>query len=67
MKTRVAWAIAASLAAADASAQAAAPRDEGLATGVRAWVDTEALGRRLGLRAGQRITTAPSVGYPKPK
>jgi nitroreductase len=40
---------------------------EGLATGVRAWVDTEALGRRLGLRAGQRITAAQSVGYPKPK
>jgi nitroreductase len=38
---------------------------EGLATGVRAWVDTEALGRRLGLRADQRITAAQSIGYPK--
>jgi len=38
---------------------------EGLATGVRAWVDTEALGKRLTLRADQRITAAQSVGYPK--
>jgi len=37
---------------------------EGLATGVRAWVDTEALGKRLGLRADQWITAAQSVGYP---
>ena len=38
---------------------------EGLATGVRAWVDAEALGKRLGLRADQRITAAQSIGYPK--
>jgi nitroreductase len=38
---------------------------EGLATGVRTWVDTEALGKRLGLPAGQRITAAQSIGYPK--
>lgn len=38
---------------------------EGLATGVRAWVDTEALGKRLALRADQRITAAQSIGYPK--
>jgi nitroreductase len=38
---------------------------EGLATGVRAWIDTEALGRRLGLRPDQRITAAQSVGWPK--
>jgi len=38
---------------------------EGLATGVRAWVDTEALGKRLGLRSDQWITAAQSIGYPK--
>lgn len=38
---------------------------EGLATGVRAWVDTEALGKRLGLRSDQRITAAQSIGYPR--
>lgn len=38
---------------------------EGLATGVRAWVDVEALGKRLGLRADQRIVAAQSVGWPK--
>ena len=38
---------------------------EGLATGVRAWVDREALGKRLKLRADQYITAAQSVGYPK--
>ncbi len=38
----------------------------GLATGVRAMVDRDALGRKLGLRADQRITAAQSIGYPKP-
>jgi len=38
---------------------------EGLATGVRAWVDTETLAKRLSLRADQRITAAQSVGWPK--
>ena len=38
---------------------------EGLATGVRGWVDHDALGKRLGLRADQRIIAAQSVGYPK--
>jgi nitroreductase len=38
---------------------------EGLVTGVRAFVDRDALGKRLGLRADQRITAAQSVGYPK--
>lgn len=38
---------------------------EGLATGVRAWVDEDALGRRLRLRPEQRITAAQSIGYPK--
>jgi nitroreductase len=37
----------------------------GLVTGVRAWVDTETLARRLGLRADQRITAAQSVGWPR--
>jgi nitroreductase len=39
---------------------------EGLATGVRGWVDRETLGKRLGLRPDQSITAAQSVGYPKP-
>lgn len=39
---------------------------EGLATGVRGWVDREALGKRLALRPDQSITAAQSVGYPKP-
>ncbi|HXK08362.1 MAG TPA: nitroreductase family protein [Vicinamibacteria bacterium] len=38
---------------------------EGLATGVRAYVDVPALGKRLGLRPDQRITAAQSIGYPK--
>jgi nitroreductase len=38
---------------------------EGLVTGVRAWVDTEALAKRLSLRGDQRITAAQSVGWPK--
>jgi nitroreductase len=38
---------------------------EGLATGVRLWVDQDALGKRLGLRADQHIIAAQSVGYPK--
>lgn len=37
----------------------------GLVTGVRAWVDTETLAKRLGLRADQRITAAQSVGWPR--
>jgi SagB-type dehydrogenase family enzyme len=39
---------------------------EGLATGVRAFVDRDALGARLGLRPDQVILAAQSVGYPKP-
>lgn len=38
---------------------------EGLATGVRGWVDREPLAKKLGLRADQAITVAQSVGYPK--
>jgi len=38
---------------------------EGLATGVRGWVDREALGKKLKLKADQAITVAQSVGYPK--
>ncbi len=38
---------------------------EGLATGVRAWVDRDTLGKALGLRAGQLITAAQSIGHPK--
>jgi SagB-type dehydrogenase family enzyme len=38
----------------------------GLATGVRAMVDREALANRLGLRESQRITAAQSIGYSKP-
>jgi nitroreductase len=38
---------------------------EGLATGVRMWVDHDALGKRLGLRPDQHIIAAQSVGYPK--
>jgi nitroreductase len=38
---------------------------EGLATGVRAWVDRDALGKRLGLRPDQKIVAAQSVGFPK--
>ena len=40
---------------------------EGLATGVRTWVDTEALGKRLGLSPHQHITAAQSIGFPKKK
>ena len=40
---------------------------EGLATVVRASVDREALGAKLGLRPEQRIVLAQSVGYPKKK
>jgi SagB-type dehydrogenase family enzyme len=39
---------------------------EGLATGVRAWVDRQALGKKMGLESSQRITAAQSLGYPKP-
>jgi nitroreductase len=38
---------------------------EGLATGVRGWVDRDTLGKRLRLRPDQRITAAQSIGYPK--
>jgi SagB-type dehydrogenase family enzyme len=38
---------------------------EGLATGVRLWVDQEALGKRLGLRPDQHVIAAQSVGYQK--
>jgi hypothetical protein len=38
---------------------------EGLATGVRVYVDHDALGARLGLRPDQRIMAAQSVAYPK--
>ncbi len=38
---------------------------EGLVTGVRAMVDRDALGKKLGLRADQFVTAAQSVGYPK--
>jgi nitroreductase len=38
---------------------------EGLATGVRLMVDRDALGKRLNLRADQKIIAAQSVGYPK--
>jgi nitroreductase len=38
---------------------------EGLATGVRALIDRQALSREMNLRQDQRITLAQSVGYPK--
>ncbi len=38
---------------------------EGLATVVRAGVQREALAKKMGLRADQRITLAQSVSYPK--
>ena len=38
---------------------------EGLATGVRSWVDREVLAKRMKLRPDQRITAAQSIGYPK--
>jgi len=37
---------------------------EGLATGVRSWIDRAVLAERLGLAAGQRITAVQSVGFP---
>ncbi len=37
---------------------------EGLATGVRAYVDRDALAKRLSLRPDQKIIAAQSVGYP---
>jgi len=40
---------------------------EGLATGVRAWVDRAALGKRMKLRPEQQIIVAQSGGYPKPE
>jgi nitroreductase len=39
---------------------------EGLATGVRAMIDRKALGEALGLREGQLVTLAQSVGFSKP-
>ena len=39
---------------------------EGLATGVRSWIDREVLAKRMKLRADQRITAAQSIGFPKP-
>lgn len=38
---------------------------EGLATGVRGWVDREALGKRMKLRPEQQIIAAQCVGYPR--
>ncbi|MGZ6971092.1 MAG: nitroreductase family protein [Thermoanaerobaculia bacterium] len=38
---------------------------EGLATGVRSWLDREVLAKRMKLRPDQRITAAQSIGYPK--
>ena len=38
---------------------------EGLATVVRGLVDREALSKAMGLRPGQRVTLAQSVGYPR--
>lgn len=38
---------------------------EGLATVVRGLVDREALSKAIGLRPGQRVTLAQSVGYPR--
>jgi nitroreductase len=38
---------------------------EGLATGVRAFIDKPALSKALQLRPDQKITLAQSVGYPK--
>ena len=37
---------------------------EGLATGVRAWLDREVLAKRMKLRPDQRIVAAQSIGYP---
>lgn len=37
---------------------------EGLATGVRSWVDREVLAKRMKLRPDQRITAAQSIAYP---
>jgi hypothetical protein len=38
---------------------------EGLATGVRSWLDREVRAKRMKLRPDQRITAAQSIGYPK--
>lgn len=38
---------------------------EGLATGVRSWVDRELLAKRMKLRPDQRVVAAQSIGYPK--
>jgi nitroreductase len=40
---------------------------EGLATGVRAYVDKDLLGKAMNLRPEQHILLAQSVGYPKTK
>lgn len=38
---------------------------EGLATGVRSWVDRETLAKRMKLRPDQRVVAAQSIGFPK--
>jgi nitroreductase len=38
---------------------------EGLATGVRAWIDKDVLGEKLGLTEDQYISMGQSVGFPK--
>lgn len=38
---------------------------EGLATGVRTWVDRDVLSKRMKLRPDQRIVAAQSIGFPK--
>lgn len=38
---------------------------EGLATGVRTWVDRDVLVKRMKLRPDQRIVAAQSIGFPK--
>lgn len=40
---------------------------EGLVTGVRAWIDTDLLGKAMKLRADQHIVLAQSVGFPSEK
>ena len=38
---------------------------EGLATGVRTWVDRDVLSKRMKLRPDERIVAAQSIGFPK--
>lgn len=40
---------------------------EGLATGVRAWIDKDGCGKALNLKSSQHITLGQSVGYPLEK